>query len=167
MASTDSTTFPVKGQAFRIYGVIKSSATGNPITGGLTTLTATISKDGAAFASPAGSIAEVGTTGYFYVDLTSVDMTANCVMLHVTAANANAVYASVIVNPIDLDVTAGNAMDHAVKKPEQLIVQTHQYTNNRVDMGQTSGTVYDHSGTAARTCTVSDDGTTLARGKLS
>jgi hypothetical protein len=93
MATTDATPFPVKNEAYRFYFSIRSSTTGNPITGGLTTLACTLSKDGASFVSSTNSPVEIGTTGYGYVDLTAAECNYSAVTIQVTAANANAVYA--------------------------------------------------------------------------
>lgn len=97
MAAIDATRNPVKGEAYRLYFVIKSSSTSNPITGGLTGLAATISKDGAAFASTTNAPVEVGTSGFGYVDLTATEMNAYSVTIQVTASNANAIYSQSII----------------------------------------------------------------------
>lgn len=119
MAASDSTMFPVKGQAYRFYFVIRSSSTGNPITGGLTSLAATISKDGGSFASIAGTLAEIGTSGYGYVDLTSADTNADGYIVQITAGNSNAVYAALFVAPGHFAQFTGTAMTQPVKRFEQ------------------------------------------------
>jgi hypothetical protein len=92
MAASDAQAFPVKNTAQRFYGVIRSATTGNPITGGLTALALTISKDGAAFVAGANAPVEIGTTGYFYVDLTAAEANYSADVLQVTASNSGAVY---------------------------------------------------------------------------
>lgn len=167
MASTDATLFPVNGQAYRTAGVIRSSASGNPVTGGLTTLAATVSKDGGAFGAIAGTVTEIGTTGYFYLDLTAADMTGNLLVVHVTAANANAMYDSIVINTADLAETTDHAYDHSVKKLEQYISQAHAYMWNKQTMTETGAeTIYKADGTttlAARTVGVSGTLTTAER----
>jgi hypothetical protein len=121
MAASDSTMFPVKGQAYRFYFVIRSSATGNPITGGLTSLAASVSKDGGSFASVAGTVAEIGTTGYGFVDLTNADTNADGYIVKVTAGNSNAVEVSIFVAPAHLGQYVGTAMSQTVKRLEQFI----------------------------------------------
>ncbi len=141
MSATDASTFPVKGQAYRISGKIVNATTGNPITGGLTTLTSTVSKDGAAFASTTSAAAEIGTTGYFYVDLSSTEMNANTVIVHVTAANADAVYASIEIKPVDLSESATHWMKQTVKRLEQGIQQGAAWIVNKNKRNNSTGTI--------------------------
>lgn len=141
MAASDASTFPVKGQAYRISGKIVNSSTGNPITGGLTTLTSTVSKDGGAFASTTSAAAEIGTTGYFYVDLSSTEMNANTVIVHVTAANANAVYASIEIKPADLTESSTHWYKQTVKRLEQGIYQAAAWFANKTKRNNSTGTI--------------------------
>lgn len=153
MAATDASTFPVKGQAYRISGKIVNATTGNPITGGLTTPASTVSKDGAAFAATTTTVTEIGTTGYFYVDLSSTEMNANTVVVHVTAANADAVYASIEIKPADLSEPAGHARDATVLRLEQFLVQLHMYWFNQVVRAIGTGTItlYNYGASAVKT----------------
>lgn len=90
MAATDRR--KIKHAAYRVYFRIISSATLNPITGGLTAMDAEVSLDGAAFADCAGTETEIGsTTGYGFVDLTAAEMSADVILFRLTASNANAV----------------------------------------------------------------------------
>lgn len=101
MASSDAKPFPVSGQPYRLYFVVKSLVTGNPVTGGLTGLTITvagtpqstaqISQDGGLFNHTVNVPQEIGTSGYGYLDLTSAEMTANALVVRVTTSNANAI----------------------------------------------------------------------------
>jgi hypothetical protein len=141
MASTDVSTFPVKGQAYRVTGKIVNGTTGNPITGGLTTLTSTVSKDGAAFASTTSAAAEIGTTGYFTVDLSATEMDAYTVVVHVTAANANAVYSSICLIPVVLDESSTHWMKQTVKRLEQGIMQMASWFVNKTKRNNTTGTI--------------------------
>jgi len=153
MAASDASTFPVKGQAYRISGKIVNATTGNPITGGLTTLTSTVSKDGGAFASTTSAAAEIGTTGYFYVDLSATEMDAYTVIVHVTAANADAVYASIEIKPTVLSEPSGHARDATVLRLEQLLVQVHMYFFNKVVRTISSGliSIYNYGASAVKT----------------
>ena len=173
MASTDVSTFPVKGQAYRLTGKIVNATTGNPITGGLTVLTSTVSKDGAAFASTTSAAAEIGTTGYFTVDLTSTEMDAYTVVVHVSASNTNAVYASICMLPIVVSEEDDAWDDQTVKRLEQALLQGAAYSLNKVTItnadenGAGTITLYKRDGTTAwLTGTVSDDGTVTMKGTL-
>ena len=156
MASTDASTFPVKGQAYRVTGKIVNATTGNPITGALTTPASTVSKDGAAFASTTTPVAEIGTTGYFYVDLSAAEMNANTVVVHVTAANADAVYASLCIFPVDLSESSTHWMKQTVKRLEQGIMQMASWFVNKTKRNNSTGTI------TVRNVADSADVTTLA-----
>jgi hypothetical protein len=94
MAATDTYQFPVKGVINRVYGSIVAYSTANNITGGLTTLAATISKDGGAFVSTTNAPVEItGATGDFYLDLTATECNCTSCLVKVTCANSGAVYA--------------------------------------------------------------------------
>lgn len=92
MAATDSYQFPVSGAANQISGWITSSTTSNPITGGLTALAATISKDNGSFVSTTNAPVEIGATGAFYLLLTAAECNCSTALVTVTASNSNAVY---------------------------------------------------------------------------
>lgn len=87
-----ATVFPPKNTAYTLTGVIKSAVTGNPLTGGLTVLAATVSIDGGAFASTTNAPVEIGTTGTFTLVLTATEMNGTTIAILVTATNANAIY---------------------------------------------------------------------------
>ena len=93
MAASDAHLFPVKNAANQLSGWIVSYTTANPITGGLTGLAATISKDGGAFASTTNAPTEIGTTGGFTLNLTSTECNCSTALVTVTATNSGAVYA--------------------------------------------------------------------------
>ncbi len=161
MATTDSITFPVKGQAYRLYGVIRSSATANPITGGLTTPTVTGSLDGAAFASTGLTVTEIGTTGYFYVEIDATRMNVNAIIIEVTAANANAIKFSRVINPADLSESTTRATAQTVVKIEQIWRQGWGFEFNRTVIDRATG-IYsnynDADDTALYTGTCTDTG---------
>jgi len=140
MAATDATSQPVKAQAYRVYGVVVNTSTGNPITGGLTGLSTAgnrqVSLDGAAFANATNDPVEIGTTGYFYWDLTATEATADHLRGRVLASNANAREFSVSLYMVDLSEVAGRADLATVKKPERFMLQSwrrwfNQRTQNR------------------------------------
>jgi hypothetical protein len=171
MAANDATIFPVRGQAFRFLDVIKSSATGNPITGGLTSLGMTISKDGGAFGAAVGAVTEVsGTPGWVTIDLTAVDMDAGTIAYQVSASNSNAVYATGEIKTCDLEEGAGRADGESVLKLEQYLRQMWAQLFNRHTVNRETGayTVYQSDdATEAVSGLASDNGTLGSRGKLS
>lgn len=134
MSASNAKLFPTKGYAEYIVAIIKNAGTGNPLTGGLTSLAAAISKDGGAFASTTNVPVEIGTSGFVSIDLTAAEMNANVILLNITATNTNAQYAQVVINPADLTQYAVAAGDQTVIRFEQYILQAWGYIINRVGL---------------------------------
>lgn len=171
MADSDyGQAMPAYGQGCYVQSVILSSSTGNELTGGLTGLAATVSKDGGAFASCTNTPAEIGTTGYVSVLLTATEMTANNVIVKFAANNANAMNGRVFIAPVVMTETATAWNSQTVNRFEQVVMQGTAYSMNKVTIDNTSGalTVYKRDGTTTYfTGTASDDGTTTTKGTLS
>lgn len=172
MAFGDKTTvFPVRGQAFDFTAVILSSATGNPITGGLGTLAVSISKDGGTFAAAAGTVTEIATSsGHIKVSLTAADMEAAVVAYNITSSASNAMYACGEIRTIDSEEQAGRADSADLVKLEQFLLQTWSMLFNRHSVNRGTGvySVYQSDdATVAVAGAASDDGTVGSRGKLS
>lgn len=170
MAAADATPFPVYGQAYRISGAIFDVTTGHIITGGLSSLAATASADGAAFSATGVTIAEIGTTGVFTVDLTAAVMTATTVIVKATEATANSADFCVVINPLKLSEFTGRADAQSVKRWEQYAQQILEYLTNKITRNKNTGamSMYEADGTTAiATATDSDDGTTVTKGRFS
>lgn len=171
MASTDVTTFPVRGQAFRCAFTIKSLATGNPLTGGLTSLAGTVSKDGGSFASLTTAPTEIGTTGIGVIDLSATEMTARHIIVNVSASNTNAVNHVIEIRPVDLSDIAGHPLDATVKRFEQVQTGILGFLTNKHTLSQSVETVYGRDNTTVLwTGSVSglvDAGGTVTRNKMS
>ncbi len=101
MASAVDSRRIIKNASYRLYGVINAVSTFRPITGGLTSTAATLDKDGAGFnpATNTGSVVEISTTGFFTLDLTATEMTADHVTVQVTATNSGAMYFQALLTP--------------------------------------------------------------------
>src|SRR4051794_10857773 len=127
MATTDSSAFAVRGQPFRTSFKTISIATGNPIAA--TSLSAQISKDGGTFSSSGVTAAQIGSTGYGYVDLDATAMDANTILLRVTATGA--VEFSKEIVPLELTEPTGRYDTQAVHRLEQLLVQLYAALFNR------------------------------------
>lgn len=88
MAATDARPVPRKNVAFRLYFAVRKND------GTLITTWAgqdsEVSLDGAAFADCTNEATEIGTSGCGYLDLTSSEMNADCVILKVTVTNTDA-----------------------------------------------------------------------------
>jgi len=149
MAAQDATFTPIYAQAFRTSGVIVAVTTGNPITGGLTTLAAQVSKDGGAFSATGVTVTEIGTTGFFTVDINATAMTANTIILRVTSADANAVYFTQVIQPAVLTEAAGQWMDASVKRLEQGTVNMSAFLLNYHTLSASIETVYGRDSATA------------------
>lgn len=125
MSAANATANAIKGQTFRAYDRIVSSANGNPITGGLTSLTATMSLDGAAFSSTGVTVNEIGTSGYFYVEVAAAQVVGAFMIIRVTASNSNAAERPIFVPVYDLSPVTGRWDGQSVLRIEQLIFELH------------------------------------------
>jgi hypothetical protein len=100
---TNSIAYPVFGQAYNFGGVIKALSTGNALTGGLTGLAATISKNDGAPVAATNTPLEIGSgTGLFSLDLTATEMSFQKLVVTVTATNSGAIYSYNPINPVNL-----------------------------------------------------------------
>jgi hypothetical protein len=84
MAATDAKIIPRKNEAYRWSGFMLDTA-GVRITGGLSGLASSISKDNGAFAAGATPIEVATNTGYVYLDLTAAQMNADSVAIIISA----------------------------------------------------------------------------------
>lgn len=114
MASSDSKPLPIYGVAHREYGCIISVTTGQVITGGLSSLAVTGSLDGGSFAATGLTIAEIGTTGFFSIDIDVTRMTCNALVLKVTEATANSADWVCVIYPSAYYLPATDATNKAV-----------------------------------------------------
>lgn len=169
MASADSTVFAVKGQAFRVYGWIKDSTTGNPITS-LGTLSATISKDGAAGATSTNTATGVSShNGRFYLDLTATEMDANNIGITVTSNTANQISCTIDITTVSLAEFTDHWRDQSVLRLEHAIMVPAEYIQNYTTQSNTDPytiTVRNKGNTSTLfTMTVTNDGTNEIKGE--
>jgi hypothetical protein len=143
MAVADALQIPVYGQKIRLSGVIVNTSTGNPITGGLTALTAFVSIDGGAFASTGLVVAEIGTTGYFTLDIDATRMTGNTIIPRVTASNASAREwtSSTPLYPAVLTEAVGFWKDQTIQRLEQSMVLLSAFCFNQHLLSQSAESV--------------------------
>jgi len=90
MAATDARPVPRKNVAYRFYFAIRKPSDSTLITT-WTGQDSEVSLDGAAYSDCTNEATEIGTTGTGYIDLTSSEMNADCVLLKVTVTNTGAV----------------------------------------------------------------------------
>lgn len=88
MAATDARPVPIKNTALRIYFPIYD-ADGDPVTGA-SALDSEVSIDGAAFADCTNEATEIGSTGIYYLDLTSGEMNGDAIVVQTKTSTSGA-----------------------------------------------------------------------------
>lgn len=97
MAATDARPVPRKNVAFRVYFPILD-ADGDPVSSAAG-LDSEVSLDGAAFADCTNEATEIGTSGMYYLDLTSAEMNADAVIVRVLTSTSGAKTTPIIMYP--------------------------------------------------------------------
>ncbi len=108
MAATDARAIPFKNQAYRVTFPLYD-ADGDPVIGAAA-LDSEVSKDAGAFADCTNEATEIGTSGIYYLDLTSTEMNADTVAIRVQTSTVGAKTTVIILYPqetADLVVTVG------------------------------------------------------------
>jgi hypothetical protein len=141
MASTDARLFPLKNTAYRVSFPLFDEA-GDLVTGA--TGDSEVSKDGGSFADCTNEATEIGSTGIYYLDLTSTEMNADTAIVQVKSGGA-AKTTVLIMYPLeggdlDVDVTYWNGS--AVASPD-----TAGYPKVTIKNGTSTGEVSLSSGT--------------------
>lgn len=113
MAATDAKPFPIRNTAYRVTFPLLDAD--GDLVSAAGSLDSEVSKDGAAFADCTNEATEIGTTGMYYLDLTSTEMDADTVAIIIKSAGAKTT--PIVLYPveggdIDVDVThiAGSAV---------------------------------------------------------
>lgn len=101
MASTDARLIPYKNAAWRVTFPI-FDADGDTVTGA-TALDSEISKDGGAFADCTNEATEIGSSGIYYLDLTSTEMNADTVAIQVKTSSSGAKTTNIVTYPQEAD----------------------------------------------------------------
>lgn len=100
MASTDALPVPRKNVAYRIYfGIYKNDGT---LITGASGLDSEVSKDGAAFADCTNEATEIGSSGTYFLDLTSTEMNTDNAVVVVKTSSTGAVIPTFSINPQEL-----------------------------------------------------------------
>lgn len=114
MASTDARPMPLKNTAFRVYFPILD-ADGDPVTGA-SGLDSEVSLDGGSFSDCTNEATEVGSSGVYYLDLTSGEMNGDAVCVQVKTSTSGAKTTVLVMYPaetgdIPVNVTAIEGSD--------------------------------------------------------
>jgi hypothetical protein len=159
MAAANCTAFAVYGQAFRIRITFYNVTTGLPISGSLTVLAATISKDDGSSVSTTNAPVQSGTLGTCYIDLTATEMTCHGCTVYATCSNPNAFSKVKEIAPVQLGIIGGGIganqwWQQSILLLEQVMVQSNAYLYNA------------NSTVGAAQTVLNRDGSTLASGTL-
>ena len=168
MATDNATTTPVRGQAYQFTVVFYDTTTGNPISGSLTSLSLTVSKDGAAYAAATGSITDIGG-GTALVVLSAADMSCRHVRFLASCSNANAKYPCEEVHPADLRRDQENWLSQTNLRMEQGLVQSIMYTTEGTEREKVSPyrvLVRDETGALRFTRTTSETANAIVFGRM-
>ena len=118
----NSTADAVYGQAFNLSAVVRSATTSNPLAGGLTGLSAMVSKNDGAWTTTTNVPVERGTSGWVSLDLTASEMTATKIDVQIVATNTGAVYACMSYAPVVLSPFTGRFDAQAILRTEQAMM---------------------------------------------
>lgn len=161
-----------KGVALRVYfGHPATAATIYPASAG-GTMNTCVSKDGAqmvtASNAPVHITAEdttVQNRGRWYIDLTATEMDADVVLLASSCSTSNTLSITIIIYTIADELAAAPTIATTI---EQKIQAIFQYFFLKRTCTASAETLYkSDSSTANGTNTLSDDGTTVTKGKIS
>lgn len=119
MASTDAMPVPRKNAAYRVtFPLFKSDGT---LITGAAGLDSEVSKDGGAFSDCTAEATEIGSSGFYYLDLSATEMNADTVAVVVKTSSTGAVYPTFVFYPeeagdVRVNVTAwdGNVLSSLV-----------------------------------------------------
>lgn len=148
MAASDALPVPKKGVAFRVYFPI-FDADGDLVTGAAG-LDSEISKDGGAMADCTNEATEIGSSGMYYLDLSSTEMNADAVVIIVKTSTSGAKTTPIVLYPeeagdIRTDATHISGDSTAADKLEALM---DGLLNNTAQAGA-NGTITLNSGATA------------------
>lgn len=116
MASTDAIPVPRKNTAFRFSFALRKPSDSTLITT-WAGMDSEVSLDGAAYSDCTNEATEIGTSGTGYIDLTSGEMNADCVLLKITFTNTGAV-------PLVFALYPESAGDYRVADTQKVDVET-------------------------------------------
>lgn len=174
MAASDARPLPIKNTAFRVTFPILDN-TGAPVTGAAG-LDSEVSKDGGAFADCTNEATEIGTSGIYYLDLTSTEMNADTVAVQVKTSTTDAKPSVLIFYPqelgdikVDTESNAGTAITAAAGIQEVKVasvaanaINASAIADNAIDAGAIAADAI----TAAKIADGAIDAATFAAGAI-
>jgi hypothetical protein len=135
MASTDAKPIPQKNVAYRVTFPI-FDADGDLVTGA-TGLDSEVSKDGGAFADCTNEATEIGSSGIYYLDLTSTEMNADTVAIIVKTSSSGAKTTPIVMYPEEagdmrVNVTQVNGTTQTAGDLAAMITAVDDYVDTEV-----------------------------------
>lgn len=98
MASTDARPVPIKNTAFRAYFDLRLNT--GALNTGAAGLDSEVAKDGGTMTDCTNEATEIATSsGHYYLDLTSTEMNADCVVAQIKSSTTNAVTRTLVIYP--------------------------------------------------------------------
>jgi len=168
MAATNCTAFPVHGQAFRARLNVYNSTSGLLITSGLTGLSAVISKDDGTSVAATNTPTESGMPGVVYLDLTATEMTANGIVIYLTASNSNSFAPVLEIAPLALAESTGAALDKPIVLFEGIVLDIMAAALNMNTLNGSAYTIFERDNATTKLSGTYTQGTeTALRSKLS
>lgn len=161
-----SRAFPIRGQAERVRFQFFVASTDAPFAGSLTGLSAMVSKDDGAFAPSAGTLTQIGSSSWAYLDLTASEMTAGSVVLEATCSNSGVVAAGLEIVPLDLSAQTARYDLLPDVRFERLSLDLHDYLYNRTVRDGAAMAVYNALGFIKAQGTVVEGDASADKGKL-
>ena len=151
MAAGNAIPIPVKNQLRRIYFAFIDRTTSLPVSGGLTGLAATISKDGGNYAATTNTPVEIQSSGTGYVELTATESNCSAFIVKITCTDLEAVCreSPFISENFDLSHPTDHWRDATVVRLEQGLMHVIGDFCNQGQRRYSDGQVvfYDHDGT--------------------
>lgn len=165
MAATDASPWPIKGQAFRVSFDLRLNT--GALNTGAAGLDSEVSKDAGTFSDCTNEATEIATSsGHYYLDLTSTEMTADTVVVQVKSSTTNAVTQTLVLYPVSITEPTG-APTWPMDIEEALGWLSALARNKMLQTATTTTLRNDADGADIATSAVSDNGTTYTRGEWS
>ena len=161
MAATDAMPMPRKGVAYRV-GFPIFDADGDLVSSAAD-LDSEVSKDGAGFADCTNEATEIGSSGMYYLDLSSTEMNADMVIVIVKTSTAGAKTTPIVLYPAE----AGDFDEIADDVWDEVVTAGHNTKNSaakfiRQGGGGTQITIVSGTLAAAGTATATLDSNAIA-----
>jgi len=112
MASTDARPIPLKNTAYRVYFPILDAD--GDLVSGAASLDSEVSLDGASFADCTNEATEIGSSGMYYLDLTSGEMNADAVAIIVKTTTDGAKTTPIVLYPAEDGDIRASLIDGAI-----------------------------------------------------